>query len=91
MGSGPWIEQRRRDVEFLDKDPEVVIVGGAHSGLETAARLKALGVSTLVVEKTPRVGDVVSPSSIWFETYSYTRFTTVEVAIWIFKAARHCL
>ena len=35
----------------------VLVVGGGQSGLEIAARLKLLGVSTLVCEKQARVGD----------------------------------
>ncbi|KAI0074817.1 FAD/NAD(P)-binding domain-containing protein [Panus rudis PR-1116 ss-1] len=54
---GKWIEQRARELEFADGDPEVLIVGGGQSGLDIAARLKNLGVSHLVVEKSPRVGD----------------------------------
>ncbi|KAK6987524.1 flavin-containing monooxygenase YUCCA3 [Favolaschia claudopus] len=40
-----------------DNEPVVVIVGGGHSGLALAARLKALDVRALVVEKNARVGD----------------------------------
>jgi hypothetical protein len=36
---------------------ECLIVGGGQSGLSTAGRLKALGVSYLVVEKNANVGD----------------------------------
>ncbi|KAF8661622.1 hypothetical protein AX16_001296, partial [Volvariella volvacea WC 439] len=38
-------------------DPTVLIIGGGHSGLDVAARLKALGVSTLIVEKNDQIGD----------------------------------
>jgi putative flavoprotein involved in K+ transport len=44
--------------DFKESDPEVVIVGGGQSGLMSAARLRQLDVSTLVIEKTGRVGDV---------------------------------
>lgn len=53
---GKWAE-RRKETRFQDKDPTVIIVGGGQSGLGIAARLKCLGVPTLVVEKYPRVGD----------------------------------
>ncbi|KIK57866.1 hypothetical protein GYMLUDRAFT_45704 [Collybiopsis luxurians FD-317 M1] len=53
-----WAEHRRKEVEFTDNDPTVLIVGAGHSGLEIAARLKVLGISALVVEKDPRVGDI---------------------------------
>jgi flavin-dependent dehydrogenase len=37
----------------------VIVVGAGHTGLEVAARLKNLGVPTLVVEQHPRIGDNV--------------------------------
>lgn len=55
---GKWLEQRRREVEFLDNDPEVLVIGGGQSGLGIAARLKVLGVQTLLCEKLPRIGDI---------------------------------
>ncbi|KAI0074816.1 FAD/NAD(P)-binding domain-containing protein [Panus rudis PR-1116 ss-1] len=54
---GKWLDQRAREVEFADGDPEVLIVGAGQSGLNVAARLKHLGVSHLIIEKTPRIGD----------------------------------
>ena len=54
---GKWVEQRNREREFLNKDPEVLVVGGGQSGLEIGARLKLLGVPTLVCEKNKRIGD----------------------------------
>ena len=54
---GKWLEQRRRQMEYADRDPEVLVVGGGQSGLEIAARLKLLGVPTLVIEKQARIGD----------------------------------
>jgi cation diffusion facilitator CzcD-associated flavoprotein CzcO len=53
-----WRDRRIKARQFKDKDPEVVIIGGGQSGLMLAARLGQLNVSTLVVEKTERVGDV---------------------------------
>ncbi|KAG1767385.1 hypothetical protein EDD22DRAFT_978153 [Suillus occidentalis] len=35
----------------------VIVIGAGHSGLETAARLKYMGIPTLVIDKKPRVGD----------------------------------
>ena len=54
---GKWAERRKREVEYADREPEVVIIGGGHSGLAVAARLKVMGVPTLVVEKNARIGD----------------------------------
>jgi hypothetical protein len=54
---GKWAEKRKREIEFKDREPTVLIVGGGQSGLDLAARLKFLDVPTLVVEKQPRIGD----------------------------------
>ncbi len=53
-----WADRRSAARQFRDRDPEVVIIGGGQSGLMLAARLGQIDVDTLVVEKTPRVGDV---------------------------------
>ncbi|KAG6809037.1 hypothetical protein H0H93_016235 [Arthromyces matolae] len=54
---GKWVDDRKREVEFADKPPVVLVIGGGQNGLEVAARLKALDVSTLLVEKNGRIGD----------------------------------
>ena len=54
---GRWLEQRQREVEFVDEEPHVLVVGGGHGGIHIAARLKHLGVPTLVVERNARMGD----------------------------------
>jgi hypothetical protein len=57
---GTWPEQRRheRECEGPDQQPIVLIVGSGQSGLELAARLKYLGIKTLVVEREVRIGDL---------------------------------
>jgi hypothetical protein len=57
---GTWPEQRRREsaCEEPDQQPVVIIVGGGQSGLELAARLKYLGIKTLVVEREARIGQL---------------------------------
>ena len=55
---GKWLEQRERELEFVDSEPYVVVVGGGHGGLIVAARLKHLDVPTLVLEQHNGVGDV---------------------------------
>lgn len=57
---GTWPEQRRqeRECEGPDQQPVVLIVGGGQSGLELAARLKYLGIKTLVAEREARIGDL---------------------------------
>lgn len=54
---GKWLDKRRREIEYEDREPEVLVIGGGQSGLEIAARLKHLGVDTLICEKQARIGD----------------------------------
>ncbi|KAG6839710.1 hypothetical protein C0991_012404 [Blastosporella zonata] len=79
---GKWVEDRKREAEFADKSPVVLIVGGGQSGLEVAARLKALDVSTLVVEKNQRIGDnwrnrydaLCLHDPVWYDHMPYLPF-----------------
>ncbi|CAO1638855.1 unnamed protein product [Sympodiomycopsis kandeliae] len=52
-----WQDRRHREQEFLDEDPQVLIVGAGQSGLMLAYRLGALNVPTLIVDKNERIGD----------------------------------
>ena len=54
---GQWPDKRKREINFEDEEPAVVILGAGQSGLDVAARLKLLGVPTLVFDKNARVGD----------------------------------
>ncbi|KAG2134790.1 hypothetical protein DEU56DRAFT_888390 [Suillus clintonianus] len=80
--NGIWEEKRRRELEFPDGDPEVLVVGAGQCGLQVAAHLKYMGVSTLVIERNARVGDswrtryksLFLHNSIHFNQTSYLRF-----------------
>ncbi|KAF7548129.1 hypothetical protein G7Z17_g7272 [Cylindrodendrum hubeiense] len=54
---GTWGERRERQKEFLDEDPVVLVIGAGHSGLDIAARLRHVGLPTLIIERNERVGD----------------------------------
>jgi putative flavoprotein involved in K+ transport len=56
--------RRRKELEYSDRDPAVLVVGGGHNGVSVAAQLRMLGVDALVVERLPNVGDV------WRNRYS---------------------
>lgn len=56
-GGMNWQEKREREKEVLDAEPDVLVVGAGQSGLNVAARLQALDMSVLVVDKNERVGD----------------------------------
>lgn len=57
FGGDNWEDARRKAAIYDDRDPTVLIVGGAQAGLSIAARLNQLGVDNLMVEKWPRIGD----------------------------------
>lgn len=52
-----WGEHRERLREFVDDEPEVLVVGAGQAGLTAAAFLQYFGAKTLVIDKHPRVGD----------------------------------
>jgi cation diffusion facilitator CzcD-associated flavoprotein CzcO len=55
---GPnWLDVRNATSAYGDRDPTVLVVGGGHAGLSTAARLTALGIDTLIVDRGERIGD----------------------------------
>ena len=54
---GNWQERRHRQIEFLDEEACVLIIGAGQSGLNLTPRLQALGVSCLIVDKNTRIGD----------------------------------
>ena len=58
FGGEPWSRRRAREQRYDDREPAVLIVGGGHNGLVLAARLRMLGVDSLVIERMPKVGDV---------------------------------
>ncbi len=55
---GPnWLDQRRQAETYAGHDPDVIVVGGGHAGLSIAARLRQLGIDTLIVDREERIGD----------------------------------
>ncbi len=55
---GPnWLDRRREMATYANRDPAVLVVGGGQAGLSIAARLTALNVDTLIVDRAARVGD----------------------------------
>ena len=55
---GPnWLDKRIAAAGYMDREPDVLVVGGGLAGLSIAARLTQLGVDTLIVDRNKRVGD----------------------------------
>ena len=55
--TGNWLDERRDHVRFAGREPDVVVLGAGQGGLAVAANLGLMGVDTLVLEKSERVGD----------------------------------
>jgi cation diffusion facilitator CzcD-associated flavoprotein CzcO len=55
---GPnWLDLRKSDAVYADRDPVVLVVGGGQAGLSIAARCKQLQLDTLIVDREARIGD----------------------------------
>ncbi|KAF4774902.1 flavin-containing monooxygenase [Colletotrichum scovillei] len=54
---GNWKERRERQVEFVDEDPAVLVIGAGHAGLNIGVRLRNLGLPTLLIDRNEHVGD----------------------------------
>lgn len=79
---GKWMTSAEHSAHFESNEPDTVIIGGAQTGLALAARLGALDVPTLVIDKEPRIGDVwrnryqslVLHNQIWANHFPYMPF-----------------
>jgi putative flavoprotein involved in K+ transport len=79
-----WLEQRRREAEELGHvtQPYVVIVGGGQGGIALGARLRQLGVPTIIVERNQRPGDswrnryksLTLHDPVWYDHLPYIDF-----------------
>ena len=55
---GPnWLDQREQALLYDGRDPDVIVVGCGQAGLAAAAHLTSLGVDTLIVDRSARIGD----------------------------------
>ncbi|KAL8727123.1 MAG: hypothetical protein Q9166_006256 [cf. Caloplaca sp. 2 TL-2023] len=77
--------QERRNVEANCEgsfEPTVLVVGAGQGGLTIAARLKQLGVPTLIIDRNERIGDnwrnryhqLVLHDSVWYDHMPYMNF-----------------
>ncbi|MGR3661393.1 MAG: NAD(P)/FAD-dependent oxidoreductase [Paracoccaceae bacterium] len=79
-----WTEKRDREIADLgySEQPNVVIIGGGQGGIALGARLRRLGVSTIIIEKNPRAGDswrnryksLCLHDPVWYDHLPYLPF-----------------
>ena len=83
-GRKSWLELRQDEQARLgyEEQPYVLIIGGGQGGIILAARLRRLGVPTIVVEKNPRPGDswrnryksLCLHDPVWYDHLPYMPF-----------------
>ncbi len=83
-GRQSWLEKKTaRDASLgYDEQPYCVIVGGGQGGIGLAARMRRLGVPTIVIEKNARPGDswrnryksLHLHDPVWYDHMPYLKF-----------------
>lgn len=83
-GRKNWAERRADEVATLGRSvqPYCLIVGGGQGGIALAARLKRLGVPTLIVERNAKAGDswrrryksLCLHDPVWYDHLPYIPF-----------------
>ena len=84
VGTKNWIEEREEELRTLgyEKQPYVVIIGGGQGGIALGARLRQLGVPTIIIEKNERAGDswrkryksLCLHDPVWYDHLPYIDF-----------------
>ncbi|EAA28753.1 FAD/NAD(P)-binding domain-containing protein [Neurospora crassa] len=77
-----WAQKRQEEINFTKNEPDVLILGCGQGGLTAAARLKMLGVSSLIIDRNPRIGDnwrnryhqLVLHDPVWYDHLPYLPF-----------------
>ncbi|WP_135507597.1 NAD(P)/FAD-dependent oxidoreductase [Roseovarius aestuariivivens] len=79
-----WKEEREHELATLgyEEQPYCVIVGGGQGGIALGARLRQLGVPTIIVEKNDRPGDswrrryksLCLHDPVWYDHLPYIKF-----------------
>ncbi|MFM1907928.1 MAG: hypothetical protein RLZZ591_1605 [Pseudomonadota bacterium] len=84
VGRKSWAERRAEEAATLGytEQPQVVVIGGGQGGIGLGARLKRLGVSTIIIEKNARAGDswrnryksLCLHDPVWYDHLPYLPF-----------------
>jgi putative flavoprotein involved in K+ transport len=83
-GRKTWLDNRQEEAARLGytEQPDTLIIGGGQGGIMLAARLRRLGVPTIVVEKNERPGDswrnryksLCLHDPVWYDHMPYLPF-----------------
>lgn len=83
-GAKTWKEEREEEARTLgyERQPYVLIIGGGQGGIALGARLRQLGVPTIIVEKNERPGDswrkryksLCLHDPVWYDHLPYIDF-----------------
>lgn len=83
-GRKTWLDRKIEEESALGfaRQPYCVIIGGGQGGIMLGARLKRLGVPTIILEKHPRAGDswrkryksLVLHDPVWYDHLPYLPF-----------------
>jgi len=84
VGAKTWKEEREHEERTLgyEYQPYVVIIGGGQGGIALGARLRQLGVPTIILEKNDRPGDswrkryksLCLHDPVWYDHLPYIDF-----------------
>ncbi|UWR23915.1 NAD(P)/FAD-dependent oxidoreductase [Sulfitobacter sp. S190] len=79
-----WQEEREHEAATLgyERQPYTVIIGGGQGGIALGARLRQLGVPTIIIEKNDRPGDswrkryksLCLHDPVWYDHLPYIKF-----------------
>ncbi|KAF7192297.1 putative indole-3-pyruvate monooxygenase YUCCA1 [Pseudocercospora fuligena] len=81
-GRKSWLQRRSEEQDFRDHEPVVLVIGAGQAGLTISARLRMLGIDTLVIDTNARVGDswrkryeqLVLHDPVWYDHLPYLPF-----------------
>lgn len=83
-GRQSWLDQRQQQAASLGttEQPYCVIIGGGQGGIALGARLKRLGVPTIIIERNQRAGDswrkryksLCLHDPVWYDHLPYLPF-----------------
>ena len=79
-----WLEARQQEAESLGstEQPYVLVIGGGQGGIALGARMRQLGIPSVVIDKHPRPGDqwrsryksLCLHDPVWYDHLPYIKF-----------------